>query len=507
MSLSNVSLTKDDFLQSQWENVITECEKKCCEEYYLKFRDKLRQLELLGNTDAQKVFYILEVITFPVISPEIKSKENTRSEVYPFFMGAINTLNEQQLNVLKELQPEISDPEMRARVADILLIREKELTKKINHTMAESAVDSYLKSAEYLEDIEHWTPAFARIQRALHIAVLLGKNNQPFKKAIKYIENLVDTYNCEDPSLLSVKLMELLQVYRREIDSSKYAELAKKAAISAGRMKDWERARIYWEIKVKWHEVGSNERQAAQRCAAETYVKESKTALKRPLPYTFASVYLKKAIEELRKAGGAQKRVENLRKTLLGYQQNSLAEMITISTKIDISQSVEQAIEKMRGKQLYEALFTLALIDCPKYAELRTQVEAGIEKDILSRFFSESELNEMGKATVITQPLPSNNPEEVDEATIETRMFNLAKYYQKLLAEAFVKPSIEQINSEHNVAIEDFLPILCNNPFVPPGREYIYARGLQSGIKRDFLVAAHLLIPQLENSVRHILSQ
>jgi hypothetical protein len=46
-----------------------------------------------------------------------------------------------------------------------------------------------------------------------------------------------------------------------------------------------------------------------------------------------------------------------------------------------------------------------------------------------------------------------------------------------------------------------------NNPFIPLGREYIFARGLYSGLMADFLVSTHLLIPQLEHSIRRLLYQ
>lgn len=58
---------------------------------------------------------------------------------------------------------------------------------------------------------------------------------------------------------------------------------------------------------------------------------------------------------------------------------------------------------------------------------------------------------------------------------------------------------------DHNVRIDDFLGIVFNSPFVPPGREYIYAQGLHAGLTGDFLVAANLLIPQIENSIRYLL--
>jgi hypothetical protein len=68
-------------------------------------------------------------------------------------------------------------------------------------------------------------------------------------------------------------------------------------------------------------------------------------------------------------------------------------------------------------------------------------------------------------------------------------------------------PPRHQINLEHNVTIGELMPIVSNNPLVPQGREYIYAQGLQAGMEGDYVTAAHLLVPQLENSIRYVLNQ
>lgn len=42
---------------------------------------------------------------------------------------------------------------------------------------------------------------------------------------------------------------------------------------------------------------------------------------------------------------------------------------------------------------------------------------------------------------------------------------------------------------------------------MPPGREEIFAKGLCAGMHGDFVTALHLLIPQLENSLRQVLKE
>jgi len=58
-----------------------------------------------------------------------------------------------------------------------------------------------------------------------------------------------------------------------------------------------------------------------------------------------------------------------------------------------------------------------------------------------------------------------------------------------------------------HMRINDWLPIVFNSPFVPMNREYIFAEGLDAGLKGNFMIAAHLLIPQVENSMRVLLNQ
>ncbi len=84
-------------------------------------------------------------------------------------------------------------------------------------------------------------------------------------------------------------------------------------------------------------------------------------------------------------------------------------------------------------------------------------------------------------------------------------MYRLAVEYQRLHAQTFIEPARYQINVEHSVRIKDLLPIVSNSPFVPPEREYLFAKGLYAGLTGDFFTSTHILIPQIENSIRYLL--
>lgn len=244
---------------------------------------------------------------------------------------------------------------------------------------------------------------------------------------------------------------------------------------------------------------------------AETWVKEAEDALKEPNPsYIAASAHLELAIHALRTVGGVPERVEQLRKQQLEYQRLSLKEYKRIEVPIDpkVAEAVVEWAEKqVKKKSLPAALFAFAFIaPSPQIKELQSQVEEMAKIAPLQYILSSQLVNTSGKTTGRSTPMLSN---EVDaqKAALKEKMFTLARTHQSGNALLIVEPARKQINAEYNIQYQDLLPFLTDNPFVPPKREEIYVRGLEAGFTGDFLVATHLLVPQVENSLRFLLTQ
>lgn len=47
--------------------------------------------------------------------------------------------------------------------------------------------------------------------------------------------------------------------------------------------------------------------------------------------------------------------------------------------------------------------------------------------------------------------------------------------------------------------------IRCESPFIPKDREHLFIEGIYCGFQNNFILASHLLIPQIENSLKHII--
>lgn len=492
----NPPLTKQDFINSGWKEVVNSSERKECRRYYDGFHSKATEAKETGNHRQHEMFDILKfVCVIPV--------ENIKDEYLDF---------------LDEIIDEVSDPELKAKIAEIIWV------KRGDYRSGQLAVKAYLESAKQLEDPQKWTRCVDRIERSLRLARKI--NYQP-EIVIEYIDEVLNRYQGEDSLWLSIKLHELLQeekninLLRKKqlLNTAKYAALAEKGAIFQESSKEWDKARNYWRIKAEWHRIEKNVEKAytARMLAAETYIKEAEDSLtKHPTPYFKASHDLQKAFEafeRLQSQGTQEERaviknkLEQIHKRLLEYQQESSNELITISSEFNISEEVELARSQVRGKEFPEALLSLAsLATPPKVSELRQIVE---ETASLSHFFPIVKMNEMGK--VIARQITNSND---GEEAIKFEMYVKAAEYQKIYAQAFIEPARYQIFSEHiiqkseenKIKETDLLPLVINNPFVPPGREKLLIKGLYAGLIGDFITSNHILIPQIENCVRYLLS-
>lgn len=494
MSQLNLTLTKDDFINSGWEEIVNNSEKKECRfGYNIAFQKKAQEASVAGNVKEQAVFEILAEVTR--VPMKLESTEE-------FFAKAFHNLTDEKLNFLAEIVPEISDPELQARVADILWVRRRD------REMAKLAVDAYLQSAKVLEDPEKWIRAYERIERALRLSRRFRYHTDV---VFAHIEKVLDFDKGENTSLFSAKLMKLLLGYRSG-KPEKYAPLAEKAARLAESANDWSRARNYWEIKAQWHSVEKNEEQQcnALMSAAETYVKEAEDTLQETPPkYFVASHFMQKAYEAFKRIPckkedkikiAAKARAEEVHKILLEYQEESTEEFIPLSQEINISNQVEEAKSQVRGKEFNDAIFALALLGTsPEISFLRQEIQENSE---LLHAIPKVMVNEVGKVTA----RQLNNSDKAKDA-IRFEMYRNAIFYQRLHAQAYIEPARYQINLEHNVRIQDFASIISYSPFVPPNREYSFAKGLYAGLTGDFFTSTHILIPQIENSLRYLLSQ
>ena len=506
MNFRDLSPTLSDFENCDWEEAIEAAETRDCRAYRHLFPAKTKESHEAGDEQAQVVFMLLNGAT----SLYLNDPTNSMCPFGPMHITAegrtadVGDFTDEHLAVFGQLVPKIKDPELRARIADIVWVRKRE------HKVADQAIRAYLASARRLEGAAMTQKSCVdRIKRAVTLAALHGRNRQTFKQTIAHIEDTLDRHEDNDPSYLSADLMEIL-LDQKEGDCTKYAQISEEHALSAAEDEDWERPRRCWDLCARWRERAGDESgsRAARIKAAEVYVNVAESRLKQGQPdYLAAAELTQSAIEALRRIGGEKERVKKLHLDLLEYQRESLSQFGRFSAETSITDHYANAVKTVRGKPLREAIRALALIGSPPELEsLRQQLKKDMQGNLFYYAMPSVPTDASGRTTGFVPSILSGSEEDREAAT-HSHLLREASYMRSWMVQARIEPAWRQILQEHYVRAQDFAPLVANNPFVPEGRESLYARGLHAGLEGDLVVAVHLLTPQLENSIRHVLTQ
>lgn len=493
-----------EFLQGiDWEAPIREVSPKTCERFYTRLLDAATSAEEQGNTIAQAAFVLLGQVSSLYLKPQEKHTPFGPMWIMDGRRSAdVTDFTEDQISALKLLLSVLNINDLKARVADVIWTARR----KDNFIYAEQAVDFYLSAGEELMNGEGFTHAVERFTRALHLAASLGRNSDKFRLAPQRIEAVIHSlppkYNLHVGQLIDLLLEHHLG------DIAKFADLAEICAIDAEKDNNWYIAGHYWEIKAKCHRINkeSDQEQQAIQMLANTYINTATDSLRQARGHMVAAHHIQSAIEVLRKIPGTKSQQDDLHKLMLEYQQKAANEMGTISSgPIDLTDQIESAINHVKGRQLKDAILALALLTKPiSRSNMEKFVDEMSQSSPFVALLTNSLLDSKGKVVGKIGSQLDNSKEQAEEAK-ESSMFHWANFEQNTLA-AVIEQTRRYLMIEHNPSIRDIFDLVRHNPFVPPGREYIFAQGLLFGMQGEFSVALHLLIPQVENSIRYILS-
>ncbi len=499
MALLNVSLEIGDFSKVRWKKAIQISEDRTCFFYSVSFESRLKRSRIQKSRNVYLFLYHICRMHF--------QPDNHELPFVPFSQfgsrrGAIiEDISEEELSVLSQLTSIVDDPELLARITDIVWI----LTS--DHEMARKAVRAYVDSAKNLIRSNTLSHTEDRMMRAVQLAAKLDRDGELYRNVITQLERMLDILVNDDNLYLSTPLMELL-LDQGEGDSQKYASLSEKEAIVAEHNENHRLARDYWEIAAKWYQRMKNLEKKAEslRHSAETYVKESEEISPENSGYDLnVSYLLTKAIEAYRRIGGEQERISELHTKLLSHQRNIPNNLHKIYTEINISEYIRQAEERVKCKSFLKALRQLSFISGPlNYSELEECVQDMMENAPLSHLIDACQVDAEGK-TKSHRPSRMSN-DKLEEAKLYDMKVQ-ASYVRSSKIRSTINPARLQICRDHHFRMRDFMPIVRNNPFVPRGREEIYAWGLYYGMFGDFMISSQLLIPQIENTMRYILQE
>jgi hypothetical protein len=409
-------------------------------------------------------------------------------------------LTKEQAADLAEIAPAIDSPEVRAILRDIAWLRIRG-----NPDLARRAVADYLDSACILEDPTGWSEGMARAERAVRLSRSLGVDDPSFKLACDYLIELVRRHKGTDPLFLTGRTIELLLEF--EIgDPIEFRDYAKSAAQRASAANNYYVARYYLDLLAKLHRCCNDEEAANAALNALAGTWEVEAALREASgDYLAAADFLTQAVQAYRRLPNGGASAEALRPRLQQAERASIAQFKKIQgPSVNIAEFVRAAREHVAGKPLRDALIRLAYIT--PFANPDEMRQSAIEMakiaplhHLLAMQKKDSEGRTVGIA-------PSVSPEaSADDDEIFARVVEHMTWQRGFAVQAYIIPALQQITLEHAITFQELLGLSAYSPFVPQGREQIFAEGLRAGFHMDFMTAVHLLVPQIENSLRHLM--
>ena len=315
---------------------------------------------------------------------------------------------------------------------------------------------------------------------------------------------------------LSIWLADALKTNRfPSVPAQQIADHLETIAIAFAQLSDLGRSADYYEAAAIWYKLDGDEKRETDMivCVAERKYDEAQQRLIRESASQMAaSSFIEEAVQALRRIPAkyrahhsVDQRIIQLQQELRESRQESLGEMRSVSTgPVDVSELVRIARDSVTGKSLPDAIKGLvSLSSITKYEEARQHAKDVLRASPLMAFIGGSVIGHDGRVVAKKPSFDSANPDaESNEVAIFAQMVQTHSMSIGLRVNALILPALEAIRGEHSVTIELLHILVRQSPIVPTDRALLIARGLHCGFEENWVAAAHILVPQLENIVR-----
>jgi hypothetical protein len=412
----------------------------------------------------------------------------------------------QQSAVLADVVHTLPNPHLRAKVGDIVFYNSRKHWKA-----ASVAIDAYCEIAQgRLDDTIRPRPSrpadsIMDVVEPLARATALTRLT---KKRGKFPELVRQTVlGCYDAALggnhyvVFVKIAEL-GLWYGILEADQVAQDAEGLALRAPSGTYPEAVKRVWIIAASCHDR-LNQKDDANRCRMEAAEQTLKMRDESDQPAVKAH-WTKTALGEMRHLQGSRDRVQKLRDELRGFQISAQDDFSTFTTPMNLADTQDEIETVFDGISLADAcLHFYNMSAAPSKNELREIVLDLARKHPLGAMISSSYYDSEGREAARAPAMPSDGTPTEDWFKAEAAKYMDVLMFQQVRGK--IEPGRLSIAQRISIQERHVLPIVEASVFVPPEREALFAIGFARMFQGDYASAANLLLPQLENSLRHIL--
>lgn len=439
---------------------------------------------VISETEKEILELILDIIR---LNENYRQKENVFEQFNSKRLPSLNSITRENISSLLSLDLRLLPLSIRARIADFLWTTVKDVDS------AKIAIDSYLELYELLWDEDNWPKCVNAVHRATNIAFGINKKGKEYNNCISAIKKGLNRTKGNDSLFLSSSLLEILAEQKSKVDSN-VLQYARNAIESAKNEQNLNKAQIVLETLVKLDSENKN-----------LYYEEAGdiTQLFAVGPAVRRVHILNQALQYYKKAGVDEK-LSKCRKQIEEAQSHILEEMHVIKTKpIDISSAVDMVLSSIRNTQSVKQA-VIAIGDLV-HIYRRDELFKYVEKDgSMANLFPSARVDHRGRLMYTLPPLSMGEKLDIDDECVCLHMWDKARWLQELNADIILKHAFAELNQLYQYSEEDLDFLVNNNAIIPSGREKIIRKGLYFGLQGDLYAAVHILIPQVESIIRHL---
>ncbi len=505
----NELITLEEFEEvGDFETPIRNCKEIKCYALASLFRSEANNKKKQGENSAYRVYNLLDELTSIGFDP---TKQNEIERFGPLLWSngyrtpIPSDYQGSQSEVLIQLFPDIKNPVLRARLADIIWQNDRS-----QHEMAQNAIDAYV---EVVDQVLKGEVVICKndpnsvgqigclyLMRTLQISKASGKKGWDSTKQKKLINEFADYVRTNKNSNAILMILRLSLDYNI-IEPAEIARIAEDTIKSDGLEIIWQRdlwkmaAKAY--LKCKYTEMQNRCLNEAAECCVIMAENCGGKGIK-------AAAHLDDAINELSKLPKTKNRRSQLKEKLREAQTHVHDEMASISSPIEIDLTdLKEFQNKAEVLNIHETLIYFAgLYDSPAPNDLNEIVNELAKKNPFWADIPRQVIDTEGRIVSRSAGLdaPEGNIDSNRHLIIE-----IENYWWNIKGLIIENARIFML-TKHSIYHHLLRSLVEYSYFIPANRKEIVTTGLTRYFCGDFVSSLHILVPQLENSLRHILN-
>jgi hypothetical protein len=507
MTIVDGVVTVEDFAGVDWQGPLAGMRKADAGDLADLYATAAKQAEAADDQRGRRVFWLLFHVCNMVL--------DTSDQATPFRPRLVLTdgrsaepgdYRGRQSEVFASLLAPVKNAGLRARLADIVWTNDRRA-----HGAASIAVDAYSEVIEGLlaGQLDEALPGFGSstfeqvtlAHRALQIGRSTLKGNALPERATAAAKAVYERARTSREQVVFIHAARVLATYGLAED----AEIARDAeGIADGDFPPGHAMGVQgvWDFAAGAY-AAANDVDAERRCRLRS-VEMTLDRARSATSSLVASHFLRIAIEALRRARDTQEMRAELLLELRDRQLAARDEFRPARQKIDAGDLAKATIEALGDADLPGLLraFTRLIVLADPQA-IRAQAIEMLTKFPLAGLFGGSHSEADGKVVADTPAFGFG--EEPREGRIDEMIDLIMGNTRRVVVGGMIQPARDVLVHRYAFAERHFRPIVELTPFVPPGQAALFTLGFARFLQGDMMSAAHLLLPQIEPALRHVL--